>query len=152
MISGIQIPRIEKKDLHYLINSELLKLGKLNKKLPVSQNIQVSMSINKDGMESFLNLNLEDEYNSLLLQELSQYQNWVLGTSSNTENLPIQSLRLPDVPGTHELYFSSKEDEIVLSHIAHNRDGFANGAILSAEFLIGKKGVFTIKDVFGLNY
>jgi len=83
-----------------------------------------------------------------LLEHLN-LNSWSLdGYVSNS--LPIFSHRIDEVPGTHEVRFSSKEDEITLSHIAHNRNGFASGAVMAAEWLIDKKGVFTMKDVLGL--
>jgi 4-hydroxy-tetrahydrodipicolinate reductase len=56
-------------------------------------------------------------------------------------------LREPDVPGTHTITYTSEIDTLTLSHVAHSRDGFALGAVLAAEFINGKKGIFTMKDV-----
>lgn len=64
--------------------------------------------------------------------------------------LNISSLRLPDVPGTHTVRYTSEIDTIELKHEAHNRKGFAAGAIRAAEFLHGKSGVYTMKDVLNL--
>ncbi len=64
--------------------------------------------------------------------------------------LNISALRLPDVPGTHTVRYSSEIDTIELKHEAHNRKGFAAGAIRAAEFLCGKSGVYTMKDVLNL--
>jgi 4-hydroxy-tetrahydrodipicolinate reductase len=64
--------------------------------------------------------------------------------------LNISALRLPDVPGTHTVRYSSDIDTIELKHEAHNRKGFAAGAIRAAEFLHGKSGVYTMKDVLNL--
>ena len=60
---------------------------------------------------------------------------------------PITSERLEKVPGTHKITYSSEVDKIEIKHIAKNRDGFAMGAIIAAEWIIGKKGVFSIKDI-----
>lgn len=60
---------------------------------------------------------------------------------------PIESLREKDVPGTHIINFNSPEDCIQIKHVAKNRNGFAMGAVLAAEWLIGKQGIFTMKDV-----
>ena len=59
----------------------------------------------------------------------------------------ITTDRIDDVPGTHQITYSSSVDEIKIKHIAKNRDGFAMGAIIAAEWIIGKKGVFSMKDV-----
>ena len=64
--------------------------------------------------------------------------------------LTISALRLPDVPGTHTVRYTSEIDTIELKHEAHNRKGFAAGAIRAAEFLYGKSGVYTMKDVLNL--
>jgi len=64
--------------------------------------------------------------------------------------LNISALRLPDVPGTHTVRYTSEIDTIELRHEAHNRKGFAAGAIRAAEFLQGKSGVYTMKDVLNL--
>ncbi len=64
--------------------------------------------------------------------------------------LNISALRLPDVPGTHTVRYTSEIDTIELKHEAHNRKGFAAGAIRAAEFLQGKSGVYTMKDVLNL--
>ncbi len=83
-----------------------------------------------------------------LLEHLN-LKGWSLdGAEANS--LPIFAHRIDEVPGTHEVRFSSAEDEIVLSHVAHNRNGFASGAVMAAEWLVGKQGVFTMKDVLGL--
>ena len=64
--------------------------------------------------------------------------------------LNISALRLPDVPGTHTIRYTSEIDTIELKHEAHNRKGFAAGAIRAAEFLHGKSGIYTMKDVLNL--
>jgi 4-hydroxy-tetrahydrodipicolinate reductase len=64
--------------------------------------------------------------------------------------LNISALRLPEVPGTHTVRYTSDIDTIELKHEAHNRKGFAAGAIRAAEFLYGKSGVYTMKDVLNL--
>ena len=64
--------------------------------------------------------------------------------------LNISALRFPDVPGTHTVRYTSEIDTIELKHEAHNRKGFAAGAIRAAEFLQGKSGVYTMKDVLNL--
>ncbi len=64
--------------------------------------------------------------------------------------LPIRAVREEGVPGTHTVSWVSGIDTIDIVHTAHSRDGFALGAVLAAEFLIGKKGVFTMQDVLGM--
>ena len=64
--------------------------------------------------------------------------------------LNISALRFPDVPGTHTVRYTSEIDTIELKHEAHSRKGFAAGAIRAAEFIHGKSGVYTMKDVLNL--
>lgn len=63
------------------------------------------------------------------------------------KNIPIESFREPNVPGTHIVKLQSEEDFIQIKHQAHSRRGFAFGAVLAAEWILGKQGVFSMKDV-----
>jgi len=76
-------------------------------------------------------------------------QHWALD-KSNSENILIESKRIGEFPGTHTILYHSDEDDLVLTHEAHNRNGFSLGAVTAAEWLSGKQGVFTMKDVLGL--
>lgn len=80
----------------------------------------------------------------------SNYNEWQLGNEVSSNQISIIAHREPDVPGTHQVFATSTIDTITLTHEAHSRDGFALGAILAAEFLLGKQGVFTMKDVLNL--
>jgi 4-hydroxy-tetrahydrodipicolinate reductase len=62
-------------------------------------------------------------------------------------NLLIASERLPNVPGTHDVNYESDVDSITISHVAHSRKGFAQGALLAAQWLVGKKGIYGMKDM-----
>ncbi|WP_026711466.1 4-hydroxy-tetrahydrodipicolinate reductase [Flavobacterium filum] len=62
----------------------------------------------------------------------------------------IDVKRIDAVPGTHSVFYQSVVDTIEIKHIAHNREGFAFGAVIAAEWIVGKKGVFTMKDVLDL--
>jgi 4-hydroxy-tetrahydrodipicolinate reductase len=77
------------------------------------------------------------------------YQGWKLDAAEEGE-IPIMAKRIDDVPGTHAITYTSKVDEIEIKHTAHSREGFALGAVVAAEWIIGKKGVFTMKDVLNL--
>jgi len=82
-----------------------------------------------------------------VIAEHEALKEWRLGSEILPGVLPIQASRVPDVPGTHVLQAKSHIDTLRLSHQAHNRDGFAVGSVLAAEFLLGKKGLFTMDDV-----
>ncbi len=76
------------------------------------------------------------------------YSTWQLSTENIVNKaISINAVREPNVPGTHEVRYTSDIDTIRIEHIAHSRKGFALGAVLAAEFLFGKKGVYTMKDV-----
>jgi 4-hydroxy-tetrahydrodipicolinate reductase len=66
------------------------------------------------------------------------------------EEIYIEAKRIGDVPGTHTVTYDSTVDSIELKHTAHNREGFALGAVIAAEWLAGKKGIYTMKDVLNL--
>ncbi len=66
-----------------------------------------------------------------------------------TNQIDFSSLRVGSVPGTHSIIFDSPVDTITLTHAARNREGFAIGAIHAAEWIIGKKGLFTLDDLLG---
>ncbi len=76
----------------------------------------------------------------------SEKQDWKLDVSDEN-TLKITAKREEDVKGTHIVSYNSSIDTISLEHVAHSREGFAKGAILAAEFLKDKKGIFTMKDV-----
>lgn len=85
----------------------------------------------------------------------SSWVNEVVGTESGIINKPdellIESLRIEEVPGTHTVLYSSEVDQIEFKHTAHNRDGFALGAVVAAEWLEGRKGFFQVTDIFDFN-
>ncbi|WP_299247867.1 4-hydroxy-tetrahydrodipicolinate reductase [uncultured Aquimarina sp.] len=68
----------------------------------------------------------------------------------NDNTIPIIAKRIENVPGTHTVTYTSAVDDIEIKHTAHNRQGFALGAVVAAEWLSGKTGVFGMKDVLGL--
>jgi 4-hydroxy-tetrahydrodipicolinate reductase len=76
--------------------------------------------------------------------------NWRIENPKN-DDLFINVKRIDEVPGTHTILYSSSVDSIEIKHTANNRDGFALGAVIAAEWIIGKTGVFTMKDVLDLN-
>lgn len=83
------------------------------------------------------------------LLPFSRKNNWILDKTA-TDAMTIKAIRKEDVKGTHSISYTSTIDTISIKHEAHTRDGFAKGAILAAEFLVNKKGVFTMKDVLGI--
>jgi 4-hydroxy-tetrahydrodipicolinate reductase len=85
-----------------------------------------------------------------IIEQNTNYKHWRLAENNELENeneFFIHALREENVPGTHIINYSSPIDSIQMQHIAHTRDGFALGAILAAEWIKNKKGIFTMKDV-----
>lgn len=82
--------------------------------------------------------------------ENSDKENWALNVTTNENVIPITAKRIDEVPGTHTVEYKSDVDTLEIKHTAHSRDGFALGAVIAAEWLVGKTGVFTMKDVLGL--
>jgi 4-hydroxy-tetrahydrodipicolinate reductase len=82
--------------------------------------------------------------------ENTNYNNWKLGEADNSNDISIEAKRIDNVPGTHLINYDSQVDSISISHTAHSRDGFALGAVIAAEWLIGKTGVFTMNDVLNI--
>jgi 4-hydroxy-tetrahydrodipicolinate reductase len=78
-----------------------------------------------------------------------QYNNWKLNNSNHQSTIPIQAIREHGVPGTHHVRYSSEIDYIQITHEAKSRKGFAIGAVRAAEFLAGKKGVYSMEDLIG---
>ncbi|MBD0824977.1 MULTISPECIES: 4-hydroxy-tetrahydrodipicolinate reductase [Aestuariibaculum] len=84
-----------------------------------------------------------------IIENHSGYDNWKLDEAAE-KSLPIVAKRIEDVPGTHTVNYESEVDTITIEHTAHNRQGFALGAVIAAEWIIGKKGVFNMNDVLNI--
>lgn len=80
----------------------------------------------------------------------SKYESWTLDDTEQNQ-IHIEVKRIENIPGTHSIFYDSVVDQIEIKHTAHNREGFALGAVVAAEWLVGKKGIFTMKDVLSLN-
>ena len=80
----------------------------------------------------------------------SDYQKWEMEANA-TNTVSITSKRIGTVPGTHTITYDSDVDDIQIKHTAHSREGFALGAIIAAEWIVGKTGVFTMKDVLNIS-
>lgn len=82
--------------------------------------------------------------------ENTTYNNWSMEDKSQ-DIVPIEAKRIENVPGTHIVQYNSAVDTIEISHTAHSRQGFALGAVIAAEWILNKQGVFSMKDVLELN-
>jgi len=85
-----------------------------------------------------------------VMKNLDRKRKWVNDEVPKADELLIASKRIDPAPGTHSVKYSSAIDDIEIIHTAHNRTGFATGAVLAAEFLQDKKGIYSMKEVLGL--
>lgn len=85
-----------------------------------------------------------------ILEQNKQKKKWVNQDGGDAAELVILSERTDPAPGTHVITYTSPIDDIEIRHTAHNRQGFATGAVLAAEFLQNKKGIFSMSDVLGI--
>ena len=86
-----------------------------------------------------------------VLHELPRKTKWVNDPSGNASDLVIISKREDPAPGTHSVTYSSAIDDIEIIHTAHSRQGFALGAVLAAEYIQNKKGIFNMRQVLGIS-
>jgi 4-hydroxy-tetrahydrodipicolinate reductase len=82
--------------------------------------------------------------------ENTSKNNWELGEVTSEENISIIAKRISKVPGTHTVWYDSEVDSLEIKHTAHNRKGFALGAVVAAEWISDKTGVFSMRDVLNI--
>lgn len=85
-----------------------------------------------------------------VMANITSKTSWVNDYSNEAGILPIISKRIDPAPGTHTVNYTSDIDDITITHTAHSRQGFAAGAVVAAEWIKGKTGVFTMRDVLNL--
>ncbi len=85
-----------------------------------------------------------------IIESLEHKMKWTLGEAHSEEEIPVTARREGDVIGHHKVVYESGVDILTLEHEAKSREGLALGAVLAAEFLHGKKGVFTMRDLMGI--
>ena len=83
--------------------------------------------------------------------ENTSKNSWELGEVTSEENIPIIAKRISKVSGTHTVWYDSEVDSLEIKHTAHNRKGFALGAVIAAEWISDKTGVFSMKDVLNID-
>ncbi|MCS6967174.1 MAG: 4-hydroxy-tetrahydrodipicolinate reductase [Cytophagales bacterium] len=86
-----------------------------------------------------------------ILPFFQSLKGWELTPNAQENQLPITAIRQPDIFGIHTVTYQSTIDTIEIKHVAHSREGFAQGALWAAEWLIGKKGVFGMEDMLSLS-
>ncbi|MEN9700150.1 MAG: hypothetical protein RLZZ301_1348 [Bacteroidota bacterium] len=127
-------------NLFFELNRQLAKL--MNKHPEYHVRVEETHHVQKLDAPSGTAVSLLND----LIKEHDVYDSWQFNGQDNGQ-IPVLAHRIPDVPGTHEISYESDIDTIRIEHIAHNRKGFAQGAVIAAEFLVGKKGIFTMSDI-----
>ncbi len=125
----------------------------LNKKLAAIMNSQKHYKIATEEIHHTKKLDAPSGTAITLAEgiiEHSDQKKWILGEEGDETTIPIVAKREGDVPGTHTVSYNSEVDQIEIKHTAHNRLGFALGAVVAAEWLQDKKGIYKMKDVLGL--
>lgn len=131
-------------NLFFELNTYLAKL--MNKHQEYNVSMEEIHHTQKKDAPSGTAITLAEQ----VLQHITGKKQWVNEASTEPTNLSIISERIDPAPGTHKIKYSSPIDDIEIIHTAHNRKGFAGGAVLAAEFAVGKKGIFGMKEVLGL--
>ncbi len=128
-------------NLFFKVNEYLAKLMNTNPDYRVS--MEEIHHVHKLDAPSGTAISLANQ----IIENNTQKQKWVNAISDTKNELEIISKRVDEVPGTHTVTYSSAIDEISITHIAHNRKGFALGAVIAAEWVKDKKGVFGMNDL-----
>jgi 4-hydroxy-tetrahydrodipicolinate reductase len=128
-------------NIFFELNKKLASLMKLQNSYEVS--IEEIHHTQKKDAPSGTAISLAEQ----IMHQLPNKTNWTNAPAVNADELYIESKRIDPAPGTHTVTYHSNIDDILIQHTAHNRTGFATGAVLAAEFLWNKKGVYTMQDM-----
>ena len=128
-------------NLFYKLNSFLANLMNMHPEYNVD--IEEIHHIHKLDAPSGTAISLANQ----LMKELDTKSKWVNSASEKQNEISIISKREDEVPGTHTVSYKSLIDELTITHKAKNREGFAIGAVIAAEWIIGKKGIFGMEDI-----
>jgi 4-hydroxy-tetrahydrodipicolinate reductase len=131
-------------NIFFEVNKKLASLMSLHKEYEVI--LEETHHTQKKDAPSGTAITLAEQ----ILEQVKRKKQWINELSDHPEDLEIISQRIDPAPGTHSIKYSSAIDNIEIIHTAHNRKGFATGAVLAAEFIKDKKGFFSMKDVLGL--
>ena len=127
-------------NLFFKVNTYLAEL--MNKYTDYDVSMEEIHHIHKLDKPSGTAITLAEQ----VIKKIDRKTNWSIDSNS-LETLFIKDVREGEVPGTHIIKYSSDVDDIEIMHKAHNRKGFALGAVIAAEFLNGKKGIYTMSDI-----
>lgn len=126
-------------NLFFEVNRHLAKL--MNGRAEYKASVEETHHVHKLDAPSGTAISLAEQ----MLEEIDGLDSW--GESAEAHTLPITATREGEVSGTHTVHYASSIDTISIEHRAHSRTGFAIGAVLAAEWLPGKQGVHTMKDL-----
>jgi 4-hydroxy-tetrahydrodipicolinate reductase len=132
-------------NIFFEINKLLARL--MNRREDYSVSIEETHHTQKKDAPSGTAITLAQQ----IVENIGEKKKWALNDFNDNGAVPIIAHRIENVPGTHKVSYESAIDTIDIIHTAHNRDGFATGAVLAAEYVTGKQGIFTMKDVLGIN-
>ena len=132
-------------NLFFKLNQQLAKLMNRHKEYNVS--MEEIHHVHKLDAPSGTAISLANQ----VLENIDEKKKWVNAVTADKSELGIISKRLDEVPGTHTVTYSSDIDEISISHIAYSRKGFALGAVVAAEWVHNKKGVFGMEQLMALS-
>lgn len=127
-------------NLFFKINKQLAQL--MNKYADYEVSMEEIHHIHKLDKPSGTAITLANQ----IIAEVDRKKTWSI-TDKNPDTLFIKDVREGEVPGTHIIKYQSEIDDIEIMHKAHNRKGFALGAVIAAEFLAGKKGIYSMSDI-----
>jgi 4-hydroxy-tetrahydrodipicolinate reductase len=128
-------------NLFFELNRKLAEL--MSKWVDYEISIEETHHIHKQDAPSGTAIVLAND----IIRNSGRKEKWVKEMTENPEELGIQSFRTENVPGTHKIKYESDNDSIEIIHTAKNRRGFAIGTLLAAEWLLGKKGIYEMKDL-----
>lgn len=131
-------------NLFFKLNQQLAKLMNSHKEYNVS--MEEIHHVHKLDAPSGTAISLANQ----VIANIDEKDKWVNNETGNKNELGIVSKRLDEVPGTHTVTYGSDIDEISITHIAYNRKGFALGAVVAAEWVKDKKGIFGMEDLMKL--
>lgn len=128
-------------NIFFKINRELARL--MNRYADYDVTIEETHHVQKKDAPSGTAVTLAGG----VLAELERKTRWVLGTTTVPDELEVNAIRRSVAPGTHTVTYESPADVLAIEHTIKSRAGLAAGAVAAAEFLCGKKGIYTMEDL-----
>ncbi len=131
-------------NIFFKVNEQLAKM--MNNYTDYKISLQEIHHVHKLDSPSGTGISLANQ----IMKNIPKKTKWVNEKTEKENELEIISKRIEEVPGTHTVKYYSAIDDIEITHKAHSRKGFALGAVLAAEFIKGKKGIFGMNDLLKL--